>query len=619
MTRPTFTPALSGLLGDWLPRQRWFPVKSPAFSFEPAGGLNLAGPGDGTGEAGLQVLMLAVNYQTPDGSRTDVVQVPLSIRTAPLAGAEAALIGQISGSGLADGAAGAPDDRWVYDGVHDPAFISAWLELMRDGGTTEAGNATGHLVDSGYRLPRANGFVKVLSGEQSNTSVIVDDGESAAILKFFRVLSEGQNPEVEIGAALTAGRAAEVPATLGWVSGEWARPSGRPGAGPALGELAVAHEFLAGGLDAWRLAVDAAAGGRDFTAEAHALGAATATVHRRLAEALGVAVESGPGRDIAPGVAERVRQSWAQAGSAVGPYDDALDRLLGGSSKAAAPGPCNGSTAISTWARSCRFRAAEAGHRAGPSSISRVSRSGRFPNAISRTSRYATSWACCAPSTTPPARQSASTRTPTSRETWVDDCAEAFLAGYAEVIPGSIDRDSPLFVALWLDKALYEVIYELRNRPDWLSIPVNASRRLLGSTGSGVPAEAAAEGTNMTGSARIDRPGSPLPVDADTLARVAAGEHHAPHSVLGAHLDDHGHVTIRTVKHLAEAVSVVTAGRHLPDDARVGRRLGCRAGAAGARPRARLPAGSDLSRARRRSRPTTPTGTCPRSAKSTCT
>ena len=98
--------------------------------------------------------------------------------------------------------------------------------------------------------------------------------------------------------------------------------------------------------------------------------------------------------------------------------------------------------------------------------------------------------------------------------TWVDDCAEAFLAGYAEVIPGSIDRDSPLFVALWLDKALYEVIYELRNRPDWLSIPVNASRRLLGSTGSGVAAETAAEGIKMTGSARIDRPGAPLPVDA---------------------------------------------------------------------------------------------------------
>ena len=48
--------------------------------------------------------------------------------------------------------------------------------------------------------------------------------------------------------------------------------------------------------------------------------------------------------------------------------------------------------------------------------------------------------------------------------TWVDDCAEAFLAGYGDITPGTIDRRSPLFVALWLDKALYEVIYELREQ-----------------------------------------------------------------------------------------------------------------------------------------------------------
>ena len=42
--------------------------------------------------------------------------------------------------------------------------------------------------------------------------------------------------------------------------------------------------------DAWRLAVAAASSGTEFSAEAHALGAATATVHRRLAEALHQAV-----------------------------------------------------------------------------------------------------------------------------------------------------------------------------------------------------------------------------------------------------------------------------------------------------------------------------------------
>ena len=567
MTRPTLTPALSGLLGSWLPRQRWFPVKSAEFSFEPAGALRLAGGGRAGGLAGggaeFEVLLVAVSYPTADGSRTDVVQVPLSFRAAPLAGAETALIGETTGGG--DGA------RWVYDGVHDPAFVEAWLDLIRDGTTTPEGNATGHPVASGFRLPRATGVVKVLSGEQSNSSVIVDDGESAAIVKFFRVLSEGQNPEVEIGAALTAGRTVEVPATLGWVTGEWetaAGSAGSPGAAtggtrPAHGELAVAHEFLAGGLDAWRLAVNAASRGQDFTAEAHALGAATATVHQRLAQALGTAVESVPGSDIAPGVAQRVRQSWAQAGSIVGAYDDALERLLR-LLKGSGAGPLQrihgdlhlgqilqvpgGAGEPARWAI-LDFE----GEPLRPISER------NFPDVplrdvvgMLRSFDYAAGAAV---------RERPDAAVPAG---WVDGCAEAFLAGYAEIIPGSIDRDSPLFVALWLDKALYEVIYELRNRPDWLAIPVNASRRLLGSTGSGVPAEAAAEGIKMTGPARIDRPGAPLPVDPDTLARIAAGEHHAPHSVLGAHFDDHGHVTIRTVKHLSEAVSVVTAAGTFP-------------------------------------------------------
>ncbi|XAS64599.1 1,4-alpha-glucan branching enzyme [Micrococcaceae bacterium Sec5.8] len=565
MTRPTLTPAMSGLLGDWLPRQRWFPVKSAAFSVEPAGALSLdGGPALDSGMSGLEVLLLAIKYPTPDGDRTDVVQVPLSIRRSPLTGADAALIGQISEAAPAgeSAQAGAPGTLWVYDGVHDPAFVAAWLDLMRGRGSTPSGNAAGHLVESGYRLPLATGVVKVLSGEQSNSSVIVDDGGSAAILKFFRVLSAGHNPEVEIGAALTAGRTFEVPATLGWVTGEWESPPGQ-GASPALGELAVAHEFLAGGLDAWRLAVDAAGGGRDFSAEAHGLGAATATVHRRLAEALGVSGESVPGRDIAPGVAERVRQSWAQAGDAVGPYGAALDSLLvrlEGSS-AGTLQRIHGDLHLG------QILQVPGGAGAGPrwaildfeGEPLRPISERNFPDVplrdvvgMLRSFDYAAGAA---------EREQADANVP---ETWVDDCAEAFLAGYAEVIPGGIDRDSPLFVALWLDKALYEVIYELRNRPDWLSIPVQASRRLLGSTGSGVPAEAAAEGIKMAGSARNDRPGGPLPVDADTLARVAAGEHHAPHSILGAHLDDNGHVTVRTVKHLAEAVSVVTAAGTFP-------------------------------------------------------
>ena len=94
MTQPTLTPALSELLGAWLPRQRWFPVKTAEFTFEPAGGLRLRATRRGDGGR-LEVLLVAVCYPTADGgSRTDVVQVPLSFRREPLPGAERALIGR---------------------------------------------------------------------------------------------------------------------------------------------------------------------------------------------------------------------------------------------------------------------------------------------------------------------------------------------------------------------------------------------------------------------------------------------------------------------------------------------------------------------------------------------
>lgn len=488
MTGPLLSAALAELLVAWLPRQRWFPVKSAEFTLEPAGGLRLPDPGT-DGAAGLEVLLAAVTYPTADGNRTDVVQVPLSFRGAPLAGAESALIGELPG----DGGEGR---RWVYDGVHDPAFVAAWLDLIRAGGSSTTGNAAGHSVDSGYRLPFATGRVKVLTGEQSNSSVIVDDGGSAAIVKFFRVLSEGHNPEVEIGAALTAGRTTEVPATIGWVTGEWAAPETGTPAGDmrlAHGELAVAHEFLAGGLDAWRLAVDAAKAGAGFAAEAHTLGAATATVHRRLAEALGTAAESAPGRDIAPGVAQRVRESWAQAGTAVGPYDDELEALLRqlGGSGAGTLQRIHGDLHLGQILQV----PGRGGHPPRWAILDfegeplRPISERNFPDVplrdvvgMLRSFDYAAGAAV---------RESPGAAVPA---TWVEDCAAAFLAGYSEVIPGSVDRNSPLFVALWLDKALYEVIYELRNRPDWLSIPADASRRLLSSTGFGVSAEAEAEG-----------------------------------------------------------------------------------------------------------------------------
>ena len=101
------------------------------------------------------MLLLAVTYPTADGDRTDVVQVPLSFRPRPLPARNAALLGEVPADGN-----GRPGG-WVYDGVHDPAFVAAWLELMRARAAHADGEPrAGHLVESGYRLPLATGKVR---------------------------------------------------------------------------------------------------------------------------------------------------------------------------------------------------------------------------------------------------------------------------------------------------------------------------------------------------------------------------------------------------------------------------------------------------------------------------
>lgn len=99
------------LLEAWLPRQPWFPESGPA---APGGTAELSKVGsyrfdDPAGEVGMETILVST------GSAT--VQVPLSYRAEPLAGAEAWLVGTMQHSVLGT--------RWVYDACADPVYVAA--------------------------------------------------------------------------------------------------------------------------------------------------------------------------------------------------------------------------------------------------------------------------------------------------------------------------------------------------------------------------------------------------------------------------------------------------------------------------------------------------------------
>ncbi|NJL18701.1 MAG: hypothetical protein HC938_17665 [Nitrospira sp.] len=70
---------------------------------------------------------------------------------------------------------------------------------------------------------------------------------------------------------------------------------------------------------------------------------------------------------------------------------------------------------------------------------------------------------------------------------WEGAVRTSFLEGYGSVarpgevvfLPGTWDEALQVIRVYELDKALYELRYEMRNRPEWLSIPLQGIRRLL--------------------------------------------------------------------------------------------------------------------------------------------
>ncbi|PPF31424.1 phosphotransferase [Rathayibacter tritici] len=446
-------------IAAWVADQRWYASKGRRPELEVRGAWSLH-----LGDAEV------VDHFFLDRAGTSPVlyQVPVTVHPAPVAGLEDALV-------YSD------DARWVYDAPRDPAFARALLGMIADGGRSDTDGAQGGAGAEGHRQPGAviGAFASsaVLSGEQSNTSVIIrttaDDGSAATpvIVKVFRALHHGDNPDVTVQSALNAAGSALVPPVIGNVTGEWDDEGEETGR--AFGHLAFAQEFLPGVQDAWRVALEAVAADSDFTGPARELGRATAEVHATLAEVM-------PTEDTTSEVVERMvatmrrRLRIASAEVPVIAEDsEAIEAVFRAAEGAPWPrlqrihGDYHLGQVLSVPSRGWVLLDFE-GEPLRPMHERRLPDVAlRDVAGMLRSFDYAAG-----------AQEQAAPGT--SRAAWSARSRAAFLDGYTERAGDAVTAHRAVLDAFELDKAVYEAIYEARNRPEWLSIPVAAVQRLAG-------------------------------------------------------------------------------------------------------------------------------------------
>ncbi len=301
--------------------------------------------------------------------------------------------------------------------------------------------------------PLPGGLVgRAIWGEQSNTSLVMSDGErDRLMIKIFRRLEPGLNPDVEL---LSRIRGCPVIAPVrGWVSVE---------IDGADHTLAMIQDFVPDADDGWRFALGFSTLDAGFGAEASLLGEATRTVHRALADSFPTSQRSG--HEIAAGLTEQLDRLVARA-PVLEPYADRareIYRSLGGDSHDIQR--VHGDLHLGQVLRTpdnyvlIDFE----GEPARPLAERRRPDSAlRDVAGIIRSLDYAAHF---------PTRSGEAG--PADPAAWAEDASEAFLSGYGA-------QSSPLLDAYVLDKALYEVVYETDNRPDWVDIPLAAVERLL--------------------------------------------------------------------------------------------------------------------------------------------
>jgi maltokinase len=454
--------SMPDLLRPWLTGQRWFAAKGTELTgLDRVGGLRLQ---DDDGLVGVEVHLVAA--RGTDGAAT-VYQIPLTYRSAPDPELEHARIGVFHHPELGE--------RTVYDGPHDPVFVRALLRLLGGGRAAAVEGLAGGAVGVMQRVAAPPiGPSKVLSGEQSNTSIIVDPtGPDAMIIKLFRVLHAGSNPDVIVQTRLASAGCDRVPRPVGWIEGSWVGPDGDL----VSGHLAYACEFMAGSEDAWRVACRAVEAGTSFSVPARELGEATAQVHLLLAQTMPTR-PAGPGllARLSDGLIGRVR--WAVGlvpqlepfAAAALRAMEAVRWVQGAPDLQQVHGDYHLGQVLHSPTRGWVLLDFEGEPLRPLAERLEPDLALRDVAGMTRSFDYAAQHTTVGLPADDPARVAATA--------WSAQAREAFLAGYAASGGHHTRADADLLRALELDKAMYETVYETLNRPGWVDIPMSAVSRL---------------------------------------------------------------------------------------------------------------------------------------------
>ncbi|MBV9792879.1 MAG: phosphotransferase [Actinobacteria bacterium] len=444
---------LEDALAPWLLERRWFAGKGRTLR-------DLSVVADTevvAGDPALRHLLVLVSH----GTTADHYQIFIGLRWDLPDWLEHARIGTLE------------DGRHVYDALHDPELTRVLLRAIAADDTIAP--LTFHR-EPGAEIDTELDSI-VLTAEQSNTSLVY--GEES-ILKVFRRVSPGPNPDLEVTSALNRLGSAHIAQPYGSVETTM---------DGVTTTLAILSKFLRTATDGWTLAatsvrdlyaqdlyesdaVSAADAGGDFSGEAHRLGVATAQVHHDLAEAFGTE-ELSP--ESLHETAEQMYRRLDLAAAAVpelAPYVDMIGHAYSALGKINDPVPAqrvHGDYHLGQVMRtdSGWILLDFEGEPATPLAQRRARSSPlRDVAGMLRSFEYAARFQLL---TNP-----GSERLHDAAREWSRRNSSAFCAGYAE--GGGLDpaANDVLLRALTLDKAVYEVMYEARHRPSWLPIPLES-------------------------------------------------------------------------------------------------------------------------------------------------